>query len=189
MVYSLLFSLPGTPVLFYGEEIGMGENLDIGGRMSVRTPMQWTAGRNGGFSTARKSRLRAPVTEGGYGPAHVNVAQQERDADSLLHFMRTLTRHYRNLRELGWGAFEVLDQPDTAVLAHTLTSGDGVIVAVHSFAAEPRDVHLSLPADRDCLRDVFTAEQVPVERGRATVPLDGYGYRWFRLTTHDDEPF
>lgn len=165
----------------------MGENLDIGGRMSVRTPMQWTAGRNGGFSTARRSRLRAPVTEGGYGPEHVNVAQQERDPGSLLHFMRTLTRHYRNVRELGWGAFEVLDQPDAGVLAHSLTSGDRVIVALHSFSAEPRDVQLSLPANGDCLRDVFTEEELPIERGLATVALDGYGYRWFRLTKEGDE--
>ena len=63
MVYSLLFSLPGTPVLFYGEEIGMGENLDIDGRLAVRTPMQWTAGRNGGFSTRAAARLRRPVVE------------------------------------------------------------------------------------------------------------------------------
>lgn len=187
MVYSLLFSLPGTPVLFYGEEIGMGENLDIGGRMSVRTPMQWTSGRNAGFSTARPSRLRAPITEGGYGPEHVNVAQQQRDPDSLLQFMRTLTRHYRNVRELGWGAFEVLDQPDAAVLAHSLTSGDRVVVALHNFSAEPREVRLSLPGDGDCLRDLFTAEQLPVERGRATVALDGYGYRWFRLTREGEE--
>ena len=73
MAYSLLFSLPGTPVLFYGEEIGMGENLDDRGRMSVRTPMQWNDEKNGGFSKARPSRLRRPVVEGRFGPMAVNV--------------------------------------------------------------------------------------------------------------------
>src|ERR687897_339239 len=73
MVYSLLFSLPGTPVLFYGEEIGMGEDLDAEGRLAVRSPMQWSDDRNGGFSTARPSRLVSPVVEGGFAADHVNV--------------------------------------------------------------------------------------------------------------------
>src|SRR3546814_2202472 len=88
MVYSLLFSLPGTPVLFYGEEIGMGENLDVDGRPSVRTPMQWTDGRNAGFSSARPSRLTRPLPDGRFGPLAVNVADQRRDPDSLLKIGR-----------------------------------------------------------------------------------------------------
>ena len=95
MVYSLLFSLPGTPVLFYGEEIGMGENLDAGDRLAVRTPMQWTSGRNAGFSTARPSRLVAPLVDGAFGPEFVNVGDQRRDPDSLLNFMTLLIRRYR----------------------------------------------------------------------------------------------
>jgi trehalose synthase len=188
MVYSLMFSLPGTPVLFYGEEIGMGENLDVGGRMSVRTPMQWNADRNGGFSTAPTAKLRNAVTPGGFGPEHVNVAQQRRDPDSLLAFVRTLVRHYRNGSEFGWGAFDVLEQPDKAVLAHTLTMGDRMIIAVHNFASEPREVQLPLPvAQKDRrLTDVFTGTQVPLEGTRLTVSLDGYGYRWLRLTALDD---
>ena len=81
MVYSLLFSLPGTPVLFYGEEIGMGENLAVEGRNAVRTPMQWTADANGGFSTADPADLAAAVPEGDFSPEHVNVAAQRRDPD------------------------------------------------------------------------------------------------------------
>ncbi|GAA1441388.1 alpha-amylase family protein [Leifsonia poae] len=193
MVYSLLFSLPGTPVLFYGEEIGMGENLDAGGRMSVRTPMQWTAGRNGGFSTARPSRLRTPMTEGAFGPEHVNVADQRHDPDSLLQFMTGLIRHYRNARELGWGAFEVIEQPDSAVFAHTLTAGRHRTVAVHNFSPDARTVRLPVglpdaalaaePVGEHGIRlvDHFTGVTVPVERGAAEVPLDGYGYRWFRV--------
>lgn len=193
MVYSLLFSLPGTPVLFYGEEIGMGENLDAGGRMSVRTPMQWTAGRNGGFSTARPSRLRTPMTEGAFGPEHVNVADQRPDPDSLLQFMTGLIRHYRNARELGWGAFEVIEQPDSAVFAHTLTAGRHRTVAVHNFSPDARTVRLPVGLPDAALAaeaggehgirlvDHFTGVTVPVERGAAEVPLDGYGYRWFRV--------
>jgi hypothetical protein len=85
MVYSLAFALPGAPVLFYGEEIGMAENLAIPGRMSVRAPMQWSNEPNGGFSTAAPDKLRRPVVEGKkWGPAAINVADQQRDAASLL---------------------------------------------------------------------------------------------------------
>ena len=96
MVYSLLFSLPGTPTIFYGEELGMGEDLAQEGRMAVRTPMQWTDGRNGGFSTAPPRKLVSPVVQGGYGPEHVNAAQQRRDPDSLWTFMRGLIAAYRS---------------------------------------------------------------------------------------------
>ena len=108
MVYSLLFSLPGTPVLFYGEEIGMGENLAQSGRLAVRTPMQWNAAANGGFSKARARRLVAPVTPDGFGPEHVNAADQRTDHESLLHFFELLIRRFRASPEIGWGE---LDDP------------------------------------------------------------------------------
>ncbi len=104
MAYSLLFSLPGTPALFYGEEIGMGENLSLDGRMAVRTPMQWTSESTAGFSQAPLRRLVAPFPKGGYSPDHVNVADQRNDPDSLYSFVRRLIYRYRQHPELGWGA-------------------------------------------------------------------------------------
>ena len=91
-------------------------------------------------------------------------------------------------REFGWGAFAVLEQPDKAVLAHTLTVDDRVIIAVHNFASEPREVQLTLPVAQGerRLTDVFSGEQTPVEGDSLTVSLDGYGYRWLRLTPLDD---
>src|ERR687893_1023760 len=130
MVYSLLFSLPGTPVLFYGEEIGMGENLATGDRLAVRTPMQWTSETNGGFSNAPADRLSGQLPEGAYGPEFVNVNDQQRDPDSLLNFVRRLAATYRDCPELGWGKFEVLEQPYAAVLAHRCTWDDGSVVAL-----------------------------------------------------------
>ena len=132
MVYSLLFSLPGTPVLFYGEEIGMGEELAAEGRSAVRTTMQWSPDRNGGFSTAPPSRLAAPTVQGGFGPAHVNVQDQRRDPDSLLSFVKLLTQRYREAPELGWGELEVLEQPHRAVLAHRLSHDGNSTVALHN---------------------------------------------------------
>src|SRR5690606_15834331 len=120
MAYSLLFSLPGTPVLFYGEEIGMGENIEQPGRQAVRTPMQWNAAKNGGFSSAAPSRLVARPPGDGYAPEHVNVVDQREDDQSLLQLIRRLITRYRGSHEIGWGEFEVLDTGETKVLAHSL---------------------------------------------------------------------
>jgi trehalose synthase len=189
MVYSLLFSLPGTPVLFYGEEIGMGENLEADGRLAVRTPMQWTSGATGGFSTARPSKLRNSVVPGGYGPDHVNVQSQRRDPDSLYSFMRGLVQHYRASPEFGWGAFEVLPQPDPAVFAHSLRWDGRTVVALHNFAPHPLEAPLSLgeAAGGWRLERMLGGESLQLdEAGKATVALDGYGYEWLRLVSPED---
>ena len=190
MVYSLMFSLPGTPVLFYGEEIGMGENLDVEGRLAVRTPMQWTDQRNGGFSRAPASRLRRPVTSGPFGPEHVNVADQRADPDSLLNFLTLLIRRYRQSPELGWADLEVLDQPHRHVLAHQCTWDDRRLVAVHNLSPESCTVPLELNECDDGyhLVDLLRDGTTPLdEKGRAELVLDGYGYRWLRLMPKDSQ--
>ncbi|MCS5717072.1 alpha-amylase family protein [Herbiconiux sp. CPCC 205763] len=184
LVYSLLFSMPGTPVLFYGEEIGMGENLDAEGRMAVRTPMQWSSGATGGFSAARPSRLRNAVVTGGYAPEHVNVEEQRRDPSSLYSFIRMLVQHYRNAPEFGWGAFSVLPVESSSVLAHSLTWNDRQVVVLHNFAASPVTVPLDLGrAHAGCeLSELLTGESTRADAsGRATVALDGYGFTWLRV--------
>jgi trehalose synthase len=188
MVYSLMFSLPGTPVLFYGEEIGMGESLAAEGRLAVRTPMQWTAGRNGGFSTAAPAKLPGPVVEGGFSPQFVNVADQRRDPDSLLSFMKLLIRRYRESPELGWGTFEVLGQPHREVLAHLTSWDDGALVALHNLGAEPRTVPLVLPGcgATHRLEDLLQTGSSPLaDDGSVELALEGYGYRWLRVVAED----
>jgi trehalose synthase len=189
LVYSLLFSLPGTPVLFYGEEIGMGENLDIDGRLSVRTPMQWT-GEEGtaGFTTARPSRLRRPLPDGRFAPLAVNVADQERDPDSLLNWMQRVIRRRRETPEIGWGAWSVLDAGDDAVLAHRCEWEGRRFLAVHNLSEEPRQIELRLQdEDELAVVDLLDTDGTPgaLEDGRLQATLEGYGYRWMSLRSKD----
>ena len=189
MVYSLLFSLPGTPALFYGEEIGMGENREEGGRMTVRTPMQWTDGANGGFSRAAPRKLIATPPSDGYAPAHVNVEAQMHDPESLLGIIRSFAARYRSSPEIGWGRFELLPSGQDAVLAHRITADVGRFVALHNFAPRPTVVSLELGESPEgtVLSDLFAVDTHDLdERGRVDVNLDAYGYGWFRVVEPDD---
>jgi trehalose synthase len=189
MAYSLLFSLPGTPVLFYGEEIGMAENLEIEGRLSVRSPMQWTDERNGGFSSASPSRLRRPVVEGRFGPLAVNAAAQRRDPDSLLSWMERLIRRRRETPELGWGTWQILETDVEAVFAHRCDWQDRAVVAVHNMSAAPSVVRVELgevPGEPklDDLLDERPAIDT-IEGSSIELKLGRYGYRWFRIMRPD----
>jgi glycosidase len=175
-------------VLFYGEEIGMGEDLDAEGRLAVRTPMQWTSGRNGGFSPAQPRQLPGPVVSGGFAPEFVNVAAQRNDPDSLLTFMKLLIRRYRESPELGWGSFEVLQQSCPEVLAHRCTWDDGSLVAVHNLCGEPRLVPLTLEGCDASHRlvDLLQSGETGIsDKGAAEIALEGYGYRWLRVVAED----
>jgi trehalose synthase len=193
MAYSLTFSLPGTPVLFYGEEIGMAENLDIPGRLAVRSPMQWTGGTNGGFSSAAKRRLTRPLTDGMYGPERVNAADQRRDHGSFWWFMRNLIYTYREQPEIGWSTVEILKQPNRAVLAHICREESGwAMLALHNFAAEGCIVAVELDAVAPGsvlvdLLDGLTETELD-KSGRAELDLGPYGYRWLRVLGPEEEP-
>ncbi|MEE2523629.1 alpha-amylase family protein [Pseudarthrobacter sp. J75] len=196
MVYSLMFTLPGTPVLFYGEEIGMGEDLRQKGRSAVRSPMQWSDAKNGGFSSAKVSELIAPMVRGDYGPDKVNAAAAKRDPDSLWNFMATLMQRYRESPELGWGEFSVLDQPEPGVFAHKVEADDGTLVLLHNFTEEPVKISATVaPADEETqgrrarnpykgciLLDLLDGDHLPLEPdGTFTVKLGRYGYKWYRV--------
>ncbi|GAB3045957.1 alpha-amylase family protein [Sediminivirga luteola] len=189
MAYSLLFSLPGTPVLLYGEELGMGENLDVEGRGAVRTPMQWSRDKNGGFSTARPSRLPRPMVEGPYGPEHVNAAAARRDEESLLNHITRLAKRYRESPEIGWGATTIIDVPEPSVLAHAVTWEIRSLVLLHNLAPEPVVVPVELPdeAEGTVLVDLLREGSLRLDASRRVqVELDGYGYRWLRVKREND---
>ena len=184
LLYSLMFSIPGTPVLFYGEEIGMGENLAADQRLAVRTPMQWTGGRNAGFSDAPSADLVSPVVRGAYGPRSVNVDQQRSDPDSMHTFVRSLVRAYRECPELGWGAFALLDCDQPGVLAHRCTWQDRAVVALHNLTDRPVSATVTLPEGVGPVRLAEPLGDVRLEtdrHGRLDVRLGRYGRQWLRV--------
>ncbi|MDA0181996.1 alpha-amylase family protein [Solirubrobacter phytolaccae] len=174
MMYSLAFSLPGTPVLFYGEEIGMAENLEIEGRYAVRAPMQWA--RDGGF-TLPGVESRRPMVEGAFGPERVNVTDQRRDPGSLLNWFERLIRRRRECPELGFGALTVLDVDVESVFAHRVDWEDATIVAVHELSGKPATVALPVE-DGEALVDLFGDASCDLP---ATLQLEPFAARWFRV--------
>ncbi|HVR95050.1 MAG TPA: alpha-amylase family protein [Thermoanaerobaculia bacterium] len=181
LAYSLLFSLPGTPVLRYGEEIGMGEDLSLAERESVRTAMQWSDEPNAGFSAAPTSQLGRTVVSGGdFGYERVNVAAQQRDETSLLHWMARLIRARKQCREIGWGSWEVLETGDPAVFALRSTSKESSVVTLHNLAGRAAAVRLRLNGGLP-LYELLGDRPYEVIDSSQEIVLEPYGYRWFRV--------
>nr|BFF14274.1 alpha-amylase family protein [Microbacterium flavescens] len=195
---------PGAPVLFYGEEIGMGENPAVSGRGAVRTPMQWTDETGGGFSRADADDLVAPLADEGWAPEHVNVSRQRHEPDSMLRFVQDLIRHYRSSPEIGWGELTLLASGHDCVLAHAVVSSTGTLVAVHNFAPDGRSVDLDLSgllgaaagdggdagADAPRLVDLLaerSTPEAPADDGHHRIELEGYGFRWLRVLRADEK--
>ena len=179
LAYSIAFSLPGTPVLFYGEEIGLAENLDLEGRMSVRTPMQWAPERHDGFTTADEPFR--PLAED---PGDINVARQRRDSQSLMNWIERMVRRRKECPELGWGACSLLDTGEPSVLAHRSDWAGSTIVAAHNLAERPTACELVLDdAGPDAvLVDLFDHDERAIgDDGRVSLQLGRYGARWYRL--------
>jgi maltose alpha-D-glucosyltransferase/alpha-amylase len=184
LAYSLLFSLPGTPVLRYGEEIGMGENLRLKERMAIRTPMQWTPERNAGFSTAE--RLVRPVVEGGlFGYESVNVETLRRDRNSLLRWLIRMIRLRKECPEIGWGGWDIVPTGSRHVLALAHEWRGNVVLCVHNLDSEPHEAVFRLEgADR--LASLMEHEASDADRsGRHRLPVEPYGYRWYRTGALD----
>ncbi|MBT1703701.1 alpha-amylase family protein [Chryseosolibacter indicus] len=181
LAYSLIFSLPGTPVLRYGDEIGMGENLELEERNAVRTPMQWSSNKNAGFSDADK--LVNPVIEdGAYGCKEVNVETQRRIPDSLLNWMTNLIRLRQECIEIGWGEWSILDVNVPDVLCIRYNYKDSSVIVLHNFNDREVEVPLTLESKNELkLIDLMITEtSVANKAGTHTIRLSGYGYRWFR---------
>jgi len=176
-------------VLLYGEEIGLGDNPEIEGRGAVRVPMQWTADPDGGFTSPGAADDAHRSVRGEFGPERVNVQAQRHDSDSMLNWMERQIRLRKELPELGFGATEVLDAGDDAVLAIRSEWRGRVAVVVHNFGGEERTVTLDLggagdgDGDGATLADLSTDQAYDDPGKGKDLRVGGYGYRWLRLST------
>jgi len=184
LALALTMALPGTPVLLYGDEIGMGEDLSLPGRLAVRNPMQWSSGQAGGFSTSDK--LYRPVhADGPYGYRTVNVADQRHDLGSLYSWVAQAIRVRRESPELGWGEWRTLDMDDPHVLAIETRWRDDRTVTLHNLSAEPVKVRLpdgaEEPDQGKRMRQMLGDTDPPYSAGQE-ITLGRYGFRWLRQT-------
>ncbi|MGE0310185.1 MAG: alpha-amylase family protein [Lautropia sp.] len=188
LAYSLMLTLPGTPVLRYGDEIAMGDDLRLPQRECARTPMQWSDEPHGGFTTADEPVV--PVIEDGpYGFRHLNVAEQRRDPDSFLNWSERMIRMRKEVPEIGWGAPRVLDCGDAAVLILRYDWRNNGVLFLHNLAGNAREIRFVI-ADGDGDGDGVQTLLVNLlsdhhargdDAGVHCVLLEPYGYRWFRI--------
>jgi len=191
LLNSMLLSMPGTPVLYYGDELGMGDNFYLGDRDGVRTPMQWSADRNGGFSRADPQRLYLPpIMDANYGYQAVNVEAQQRDASSLLNWTRRMIQVRKQHAAFGRGELRFLYPRNRKILAFVREHEGQTLLCVFNLARSAQAVELDL-------RDFAGA--VPIElTGNSAFPpigeltymltLPGYGFYWFILADEAAEP-
>jgi maltose alpha-D-glucosyltransferase/alpha-amylase len=196
LFHAMLFSMPGSPVMYYGDEIGMGDNIYLGDRDGVRTPMQWSPDRNAGFSSTDFARLYLPpLMDPVYGYSAVNVEAQQRDQSSFLQWVRRMLQVRKQHPVFGFGTFEVLHAENPSVIAYMRRAvrddgTDDVVLCVNNLSRFPQPCELMLEQ---------LAGKVPIElTGRIPFPPIGelpyfvtlapYGFYWFELVEqHADE--
>lgn len=185
LAYSLMLTLPGTPVLFYGEEIGLGDDLSQPERNSIRAPMQWSNEANAGFSTAPDDQLIRPViTDQQYGYQQLNVVAQNRDSNSFLNWMERAIRVRKECPEFGWGTWKLIKTDHPSVFAHRCEWQGRAVLAVHNLSSQACQVTLDLATEEsDRLVDLLGGKQYQVQDNHS-LQIEGYGYYWFRLGDH-----
>jgi maltose alpha-D-glucosyltransferase / alpha-amylase len=184
LLNGLLMSMPGTPIVYYGDEIGMGDNIYLGDRNGVRTPMQWNGEKNAGFSTADPERLYAPVISNAvYGSQAINVDSQKRTGHSLLRWMKTLIQLRNSFQVFGRGSIQFLKPSNHRVLAYVRQFGDETVLVVNNLSSSAQAVELDVQRFKGA---------IPIEMfGRNLFPRFGdlpylltlgpYQFYWFRL--------
>jgi maltose alpha-D-glucosyltransferase / alpha-amylase len=187
---ALLLSLPGSPVVYYGDEIGMGDNIWAGDRDGVRSPMQWTPDRNAGFSTSDPGRLYLPIImDALYGYQAVNVEAQLNSTTSLLHWNRRMIEVRKRHAAFGLGDYRELGGTNPSVLAYVRCLGDDTVLCVNNMSRFPQPVELDLSAWRGCVPHELTGG-VPfpaVGELPYLLTLPGHGFYWFSMSPAPDE--
>jgi maltose alpha-D-glucosyltransferase/alpha-amylase len=184
LAYSLMFTLPGTPVLRYGDELAMGDDLALPERQCARTPMQWSTEPNAGFTASAKPIVPV-ISAGAFGYAHVNAAQQRRDPNSMLNWTERIIRMRKEVPEVGWGDFEILATRNASVLAMRYDWRNNSVLFVHNLASAPREISLSVGVTEErgrLLVNLLSDNHSRAEAGKAhRLMLEAYAYRWYRV--------
>ena len=182
LAYSLMMTLPGTPVFRYGDEIGMGDNLDLPERNCARTPMQWSNEPQAGF-TESDDPILPVISQGPYGFEHVNVAAQKRDPNSLMDWTERMIRMRKEVPEIGWGDFSIIPTGKPEVLAIRYDWRNNSVLFVHNLSAIPTEVEFAPAAkvDGQLVNLLASDHSTPDASGKHCILLEPYGYRWFRI--------
>lgn len=182
LAYSLMFSLPGTPVLRYGDEIGMGDDLRLKERNPVRTPMQWSEDPNAGFTTAAKAVLPV-ISKGPWGYQRINVEGQRRDPNSMLNWTERMIRLRKECPEFGWGSYKILKTGNPSVLAIRYDWRNNSVLTIHNFHEKPQSITLEVGVKEDeRLINLLVGEHSHCgSDGKHRIVVEGYGYRWYRV--------
>jgi maltose alpha-D-glucosyltransferase/alpha-amylase len=184
LMNSLLFSMPGTPIIYYGDEIGMGDNVYLGDRNGVRTPMQWSSDRNAGFSRADPARLYFPVImDPVYGYEAINVEAQERSPFSLLHWMKRMIALRRQHSVFGRGTIEFIRTDNRKVLTYVRRHGDDVVLCVANLsrAVQPVEIPLSRFSGLAPIEMLGQTQLPRITEEPYFLTLAPYGFYWFQL--------
>jgi maltose alpha-D-glucosyltransferase/alpha-amylase len=181
LAFSLLLTLPGTPMLQYGDEIGMGDDLSLPERECARTPMQWSPERHGGFSRAKRT-VRPVISDPVYGYRRVNVEAQRRDPSSLLNWLERKIRMRRECPEISWGDWRIIDAEEPGVLIMRYDWDDHTVVVLHNFTDKTRTPRIDGRfAGHRLLVDLLAKNDSRADaHGRHIVELPPYAYRWYR---------
>jgi maltose alpha-D-glucosyltransferase / alpha-amylase len=182
LVNSLLFTLPGSPIIYYGDEIGMGDNIELPDRNGVRTPFQWNSDLSAGFSDANPQRFYAPVINTApFDPKSVNVEDQEQDADSLLNRVRNLIHIRKRYKVFGWGDFTWLDQQNESLAVYQRIYQDEYALFIHNLSADRITIDVFLPGvEKEYkFKELITGQLYPTSHFKSlTIELDPYDYKW-----------
>jgi maltose alpha-D-glucosyltransferase/alpha-amylase len=187
LAYSLMFTLPGTPVVRYGDEIGMGDDLTLPERNCARTPMQWSNEPHGGFTKSDKPVMPV-ISSGPYGFEHVNAAVQRRFSDSMLNWTERIIRMRKEVPEVGWGDFKVIATRDPAVLVMRYDWRNNWVLFVHNLDGGPREVAFSVGLaganaeyGNELVNLLSEDHSSAGKDGKHHLVIEGYGYRWYRV--------
>ncbi len=184
LLNSILFSFPGTPILYYGDEIGMGDNIYLGDRNGVRTPMQWSPDRNAGFSRANPAKLYSPVImDPVWGYEAINVEAQQNDASSLLNWMRNMIALRKLFQVFGRGSLRFLDASNRKILAYIRQYQDETVLCVANLSrfAQPVQLDLSGMEGMTPVEMLGYVEFPPITRAPYSLTLGPYGFLWLEI--------